>query len=277
MYSRQRLAKDFRSLGVAPGDVVMLHASVRAVGPVAGGPDQIHLALKDALAPGGTLMMYASCPEHYDEVGRGHLAPEIERELLEMLPPFDARTARAARDNGALVELFRTYPGSSVNDHVARFVFWGTHAAHLAAPQPWDYAFGRGSALERFLQLDGRILLLGSDHDAVTFLHYAEHVADIPGKNVARYRVPVLENGARAWRDMEEFDTSDAGAHPAWPARFFARITDDYLESIGNRSGRVGDAASHLLPARGLLAFALARMDAVAREFGTSGARGFGP
>jgi aminoglycoside N3'-acetyltransferase len=36
-------------LGVEPGDIVMLHASVRAVGEVAGGPDQIHLALKDAL------------------------------------------------------------------------------------------------------------------------------------------------------------------------------------------------------------------------------------
>ena len=27
----------------------MLHASIRAVGPIAGGPDQIHLALKDAM------------------------------------------------------------------------------------------------------------------------------------------------------------------------------------------------------------------------------------
>ena len=27
--------------------------------------------------------------------------------------------------------------------------------------------------------LDGKIVLLGSDHDAVTFFHYVEHVADI--------------------------------------------------------------------------------------------------
>jgi cyclophilin family peptidyl-prolyl cis-trans isomerase len=47
--SRADLADGFRALGVRPGDVVFLHASVRAVGPVAGGPDQIHLALKDAL------------------------------------------------------------------------------------------------------------------------------------------------------------------------------------------------------------------------------------
>jgi aminoglycoside 3-N-acetyltransferase len=264
MHSREELADGFRRLGVVPGDVVMLHASVRAVGRVAGGPDQIHLALKDALTADGTLLMYASCPEHYDEVGRGHLDPEDEAELLAKLPPFDPATARSARDNGALVELLRTSPGSSVNAHVARFVAWGRQAAHLLADQPWDYAFGRGSALERFVERDGRILLLGCDHDTVTFLHYAEHVLDVPGKRVARFRVPMLEDGRRVWRAMEEFDTSDAGAHPSWPDRFFARIVDAYLARTGNTGSRVGDAPSVLLDARGLLAFARDTMAATA-------------
>lgn len=265
MYSRQQLAEGFRALGVRVGDTVMVHASVRAVGPVAGGPDQIHLALKDALTDSGTLLMYASCPEHYDEIGRGNLSPAQERELSETLPAFDPLTARSARDNGALVELLRTYPGSTVNAHVARFVVWGRHAAHLVAPQPWDYAFGRGSALERFVDLDGRILLLGCDHDTVTFLHYAEHIVDIPGKRVSRFKVPVAEDGTRVWREMEEFDTSGA-AHANFPDRFFARLTDSYLAQTGNRGGRVGDAESCLLDARGLLAFALPVMCAVAAD-----------
>lgn len=56
MHSRRQLADDLRALGVAAGDVVMAHASVRAVGEIAGGPDEIHLALKDALTEAGTLM-----------------------------------------------------------------------------------------------------------------------------------------------------------------------------------------------------------------------------
>src|SRR5262245_61872040 len=110
MHSRTRLAADFRALGVAPGDMVMVHASIKAVGQVAGGPDEIHLALKDALTEDGTLLMYASCPQHYDEVGRGSLTTAEDAEVLALLPPFDAATARCARDNGALVELLRTYP-----------------------------------------------------------------------------------------------------------------------------------------------------------------------
>jgi len=263
MYSRAQLADAFRALGVAAGDTVMLHASVRAAGQIAGGPDQIHLALKDALTDAGTLVMYASCPDYYDEVERGTLTAEQERELLQKLPPFDPLTARSARDNGTLVEFFRTYPGSRVNAHVARFVVWGKHTDALIAheQQPWNYAFGRGSLLERFVhQCDGKILLLGSDHDAVTFLHYAEHIVDIPGKRVARYKVPVAPN---VWRDMEEFDTSDAGAHPNWPPRFFAQIVDGYLARTQNHGARVGDAQSFLLDARGLLALALEVMTSV--------------
>jgi aminoglycoside 3-N-acetyltransferase len=266
MHSRQQLARDFRRLGVAPGDTVMLHASIRAVGGVVGGPDQIHLALKDALTSEGTLMMYASCPDHYDEVGLGHLDPELERELVERLPVFDPLTMRSQRDNGALVELFRTSPGSLVNPHVVRFVAWGKQAMYLFSEQPWCYAYGESSALERFVELGGKILMLGADHDTATFLHHAEHIAEIPDKKIVRYRVPVEERGTRMWKDVEEFDTSDAGAHAHWPPRFFARIVDTYLADTSNRGDRVGDARAVLLDARGLLDLALRMMKIIAAD-----------
>src|SRR5207244_869913 len=187
MYSRAELACAFRAIGVAAADTVMLHASIRAVGPVAGGPGQIHLAVKHALTPEGTLIMYASCPEYVDEVGRGHLDGEQARELVE------------------------------------------------------------------------------------TLLHYAEHIVDIDGKRVARFKVPIEENGTRVWREMAEVDTSDRGAHPGWPDRFFAQIVDAYLAQTGNSGGRVGDAPSFLLEARGLLQFALPVMQAVAADRTSSG------
>jgi aminoglycoside 3-N-acetyltransferase len=264
MHSRSQLAEDLRALGLDHADVVMVHASVRAVGDVAGGPDEIHLAIKDAIGGEGTLIMYASCPRYVDEVGRGNLTPAQEAEILEKLPAFDARTARSARENGTLVEFLRTYPGSRVNDHPARFVVWGREADYLLSQQPWDFAFGRRSLLERFVELDGKILLLGCDHDTVTFLHYAEHIADIPHKRVARFKVPVMNNGFRVWRDMAEFDTSGDGVHPNWPDRFFAQIVDAYLLDTGNQGGLVGNAMCHLISARSLLERALPVMQAVA-------------
>lgn len=265
MHTRQRLAADLHELGIEPGDVLMVHASVRSVGPVAGGADQIHLAIKDALTERGTMFMYAACPRHYDEVGRGHLTPAEEAEILEKLPAFDPEKSRASRDNGALVELFRSYGDVRVNQHVARFAVWGAQADYLLSEQPWDLPFGHGSLLERFVELDGKILLLGSDHDAVTFLHYAEHIVDISDKRIARFKVPVLENGRRVWRDQVEVDTAN-GAHANWPDSFFAMLVDGYLAETRNSGGKVGDAPTYLLSARGLLAHALPVMRRMAAQ-----------
>ena len=145
-------------------------------------------------------------------------------------------------------------------------MIWGKQADYLISSQPWNYALGVDSLLERFLVLNGKIVLLGSDHDAVTFLHYVEHVADIPGKRIARYQVPITQDSRLVWRDMEEFDTSGEGVHANWPDRFFARIVDTYLSKTGNEGGRVGEAMSYILSARGLLDFALPLMEAVAAD-----------
>jgi aminoglycoside 3-N-acetyltransferase len=266
VHSRRELARDFQSLGVEPGDIVMVHASVRAVGEIAGGPDQIHLALKDALTDRGTMLMYAGCPDYYDDVGRGVYPGSTELEILEKLPPFDPLTARAARDHGTLVEFFRTSPGARVNHHVARFVVWGGRADDLLSEQPWDFPFGRGSVLDRFAQLGGKILLIGCDHDTVTFLHYAEHILDVPGLRVVTMEVPWLEHGERVWKEVKEIDTSGAGAHPNWPERFFAQIVNSYLAKTANRGGRVGHAHCFLIDALGLLSLALSQMRAAAAE-----------
>jgi hypothetical protein len=76
----------------------------------------------------------------------------------------------------------------------------------------------------------------------------------------------VLEGRDRVWRAVEEFDTSDAGAHANWPPRLFARIVDLHLRRTGNRGGLVGDALSHLFSARALLDRALPVMKQIALD-----------
>jgi aminoglycoside 3-N-acetyltransferase len=265
VHSRERLTVDLRTLGLAPGDTVMVHASVRAVGEVAGGPDEIHLAIKDAITGAGTMFMYIGCPRYVDEVGRGNLTAAQEAEVLEKLPCFDASTARSARDHGTLAEFFRTYPGSRVNDHPARFAAWGHGVGYLFLTQPWNYAYGHDSALARFVARDGKILLLGSDPDHTTFLHHVEHVADIPDKRVVQFKVPVVENGLRVWREMVEYDTSQ-GVHAHWPNDIFSRLIRGFLLETANEGGQVGDAQSYLMSSVGLQRYAQPIMERVARD-----------
>lgn len=147
----------------------------------------------------------------------------------------------------------------------------GKHAANLVSEQPWNYAFGLGSPLDRLLKINGKILLLGCDHDAITFLHYVEHIAQIPNKRRAHFRVPVQEGTSRVWRDMEEFDTSDQGGHANWPERFFACLVDAYLATSRNMGALVGEARSYLFAASNLLDFTLPWMMAVAADARAAG------
>jgi aminoglycoside 3-N-acetyltransferase len=260
--SRPELIAGLRDLGLRPGAVVMVHASVRAVGAVHGGPDELHLAVADAVGPDGTVMMFVGCQDGFDDVGRGVYAPAGEAEILAHQPAFDPQTARASRHFGILAEFFRSYPATVSSGSVCgRMAARGARAGWLVAGQPWNYGYGRGSPLEKLCEAGGAVLLLGSDHDQVTLLHYAEHVVDIPDKRVARYRVPVLRHGERTWVECEEFDTADGGAHASWPELFFAQIVDDFIARYGGTAhcsrGKVGDADSVRLDAARLVAHAL--------------------
>jgi aminoglycoside 3-N-acetyltransferase len=258
-------------LGLQDGQIVMLHASVRGVGPVIGGPDEIHLAAGDAVGSAGTVMMFVGCQDGFDDVGRGNLAPEQEAAILAHQPPFDFQHARAARAFGALAELFRSYPGTICSRSICgRMAARGCRADWLMADPPWSYGFGYGSPLAKLCQSGGKVLLLGSDHDEVTVLHHAEHIAPFEGKRIARYKVPVLRDGTRTWVDCEEFDTSGQGVHPNWPRNAFACIVDDFISKSAGAPicslGRVGLAESVLLDAQSLVSHAVPIMMAWAED-----------
>lgn len=66
--TRSRLVSDLSKLGLVSGDTVMLHASVKAVGWIVGGPDMVLRATLDVLGSAGTLMMYIKCEEPLNEI-----------------------------------------------------------------------------------------------------------------------------------------------------------------------------------------------------------------
>lgn len=268
--TRNHLVADLLRLGLKSNDDVMLHASVRAVGGVHGGPDEIHQAAGQVIQPGGTLLMYVGCQDGFDEVGRGFLSAEEEAQVLEHQPFFSFAYARSARDFGTLAEFFRSSPGTVCSEHVgARIAARGHRADWFTADHPWNYGYGIGSPLHKLCQDGGKVLLLGSRHDEVTLLHYAEHIAAFDGKRIVRYKVPLERDGERVWVDCEEFNTSAEGVHPAWPANFFEIIVDDFIAKHGGsvlcRRGPVGSAESVLMDARALVEHALPLMVARAK------------
>ena len=262
LVTKSRLIDDLKALGIQAGQVVMLHASVRAVGWVVGGPDVIIHALREVLGPDGTLMMYVGWQDGTYEMASW---PEAKRRAyLEECPAFDPAISRAVLGWSILTEYLRTTPGAHRSGNPeASMAAIGAKAAWLTAGHPLDYGYGRGSPLEKLCEAGGKVLLLGSPLDAVTLLHYAECLADVPSKRTVRYRQPILADGQKQWVDVEEFDSND-GIRDWEEGDYFEAIVREYLAAGHGRSGLVGTARSFLLDARGLVRFGVEWME---REF----------
>jgi aminoglycoside N3'-acetyltransferase len=258
--SAERLTGDLRALGVREDDVLMVHASLRAIGPVVGGALGVLDALDAAVGAGGTLFMTLGARDDWDWV---NAQPEPERAaLLLEAEPFDCNATPAAPDVGVLAEVFRTRPGTVVSDHPeGRFGASGPQAHALVDDVPWDDYYGPGSPLQRFVDRGGRVLRLGADPDTLTVLHYAEYLAPLPYKRrVRRHRLVRAGAGAGPTIRTVECLDDDQGIVDVAGEDYFVTILRAYLATGAAARGTVGGAPSELLDAADIVAFGTAWM-----------------
>ncbi len=240
--TRRSLLADVRALGIAQGDIVMVHAGVRSIGPIVGGVNTLVQALLDAVGDDGTLAAYADW-----ELGFEPYA--VDPANAGDIPAYDKRIAKAAREYGILPETIRTWPGAVRSDNPdANVVAVGARAEWLCAEHSLWYGYGENSPYAKLVAAKATVLMLGAPLDTITLLHHAEHVARIEGKRVKRYRRKVLVDGAERWVDVEEFDTSDPIV-AGMPEDFIARIADIALDRGAGRRGSIGQADAYAFDA----------------------------
>ena len=149
------LVADLRALGLAAGDRVVVHSSLRAVGR---GPAEVADALLEAVGPSGLVVVPTFT---YDT------------------PSFDPTTT-AAR-TGALPEEVRRRPEAVRSRHHSHSVAAiGAGAAQLCAGHERLAATDVGSPLDRLADIGGLVLLLGVGHTANTTVHVGEFHAGVP-------------------------------------------------------------------------------------------------
>ncbi|MGV1013818.1 MAG: aminoglycoside N(3)-acetyltransferase [Methyloceanibacter sp.] len=231
----------------------MVHASLRAIGPVTGGAYDVIDALDEAGGPDGTLLMILGCEWEWDWVNE---RPEAEREtLLADAPPFDAVNAPVFHEVGSLAEAFRQRPGTLVTDNPSgRFGARGHRASDFLKDAPWHDYYGPGSPLDRLCRSGGRVLRLGANPDTTTVLHFAEYLADVPNKRRVRRHYRCQGADGPETRAVECLD--DEHGIVEWPGEdYFATILRDYLATGRGRQGLVGKAESELIEADDLARF----------------------
>lgn len=244
-HSAERLTGDLRALGVVPGATLMVHASLSALGRVAGGAETAIDALLAALGPEGTLAMPAF-REAVSVEGIVYRAPKDALAAARATEPYDPATT--ATTMGAIPEAFRQRPGVRRSGHYYTSVTaHGPLAEAVVVPHAPSWAQGPESPFERLYDWDAQLLLLGVGFNRLTMLHYAEWL--VPHGRRKTQLIPE-ELGVLLAPDMGD----DLDTH-------FPEIGRRFLATRRARTGRVGDGAAVLMRARPVVDFARAYLD----------------
>lgn len=218
-----RIVEQLRSLGVRAGGVLLVHTSFRAVRPVEGGPLGLIASLREALGPGGTLVMPT---------------------MTDGESVFDP-TSTPTVDMGIVAETFWRQPGVLRSTHPGgSFAAAGPRAAEICAPQPLSPPHGVESPVGVVHALGGQVLLLGVTHSEDTTCHLAESIAKAP--YVVAYPTVVAPGVTEL---IEETDHCCVGF----------RQLDEWL-GPAQRVGPVGSATARLADSRAIVEAAVAHL-----------------
>jgi aminoglycoside 3-N-acetyltransferase len=149
-------------LGVATGDVVIVHSSFDRFEGFQGSLGDAMQVLRNAVGSDGALLM--------PTLPFSGLAVDYARRNVVL----DVR--RTPSRMGIMSEIFRRMPGVCRSLHPTHPVAgWGSKVSHLLGThRSARTPCGVGSPFEKLLEADGKVLLLGVDVRSMTFFHCLE-------------------------------------------------------------------------------------------------------
>lgn len=264
-HGRDRLRADLHAIGVRPGSILLVQASMREVAPLSGGPEPVYQALRDVLGPLGTLVV-PTFTSMNSTTSRGHKAAtaemtEEEKErYIRRLPPFE-RLVTPSFGMGVLAEYVRTRPQAVRSEHPhTSFAAIGPDAADLMSVHDLDSHLGPRSPLGRLHDAGADSLLLGLGyHLGCTMIHLAEYMVaqDRAERGLSVFRRPyrartVASSAPDKWETFKDLDLNDGDFKEIGAAYDAAGPTP----RPGLRRGQVGAAACRLVGSAQIVAFA---------------------
>lgn len=169
------------TVGLAAGDLVMVHSSLSALGHVEGGADAVIDALLQTVGPEGTVVVPTFT------WGEFHKA---ETAVL------DLRSTGVKAEVGIIPETFRKRPEARRSHHICHSVA----AIGPLADQVMGEgirSFGEGSTFHQLYELDAWYLFLGATFNSCTELHAVEEYMQVPYRHYRDYvgSTVIIEDG----------------------------------------------------------------------------------
>ncbi len=201
MHTKESLLRDLKKLGVPQDRPVLVHTSLKGIGPVQGGAEAVLTALREHItARGGILMIPTHTWDNYIE-GR-----EFSLDLNHLNPCIGVLPQVASASPDAIISENPTHSIAFFGDE-KRILSYMEEEERVDTPTAPHGCYGK------LIPWEGSVLLLGVDQTKNTFLHAVEEI--LVGKK-RYFSEPVSlkirrKDGSTSTRDFYVFDESEIG------------------------------------------------------------------
>ena len=202
MYTKEKLLNDLKNMGLQQTDAIMVHSSMKAIGPVDGGADTVVDTFMEYFKDG--LFM---TPTH------------TWAQMSEEYALFDPKEEPACV--GIIPNIFRKREGVVRSLHP-------THSIAAYGPKAIEYVAGEedvttpcqpGGCWSRLLDINAKILMLGCTHTRNTYIHAVEELLDVPER--------LTENPVDFQIKMPDGSIKDVAVHRHYN-KVTAHISEEY-------------------------------------------------
>ena len=247
---KEDLIKGLKELGVKKGQSVMVHTSLKSLGFVCGGAQIVIEALMECITDEGNIIMPTQSWKNLDPSYGVHWEePKEWWDLIrENWPAYD-KDITPTNTMGQVAEMFRRWKGTFRSDHPSRSVAaWGKDAEYIVKDHDLSDIFGETSPLAKLYDMDGYVLLIGTDYDKNTSIHLADVRANYPSKHMEKNSSAMFVNGKREWVTYETLyvDGED-----------FIDIGKAFEEEVDVKKVKVGNAVVRFMRQRDIVDFAV--------------------
>jgi len=180
MYTKEQLLKQIQELGIQPSDTLLIHSSMKSIGPVDGGADTVLDAFIEYMQDG--LLIF---PTH------------TWKQMNAEYNVFDVVNEPSCV--GILTELFRKRPGVIRSWHPTHSVAaLGKDAnEYVSGEEQWDTPCPRQGCWGKLYDRHAKILFIGCGLNRNTIIHGVEEWNNIPNRLTGHQPLKVLTPDGR--------------------------------------------------------------------------------
>jgi aminoglycoside 3-N-acetyltransferase len=241
--SRETLAAALGESGLSPGQIVLVHASLRRIGAMTDGAATLVAALREVVGDEGTIVVPTFTSWNSDTSRTYHAHTSRMGRIRAVLyrwaiPAFDVDKSSSI-ECGQLSEYLRRLPGAVRSAHPqTSFAALGRDAQWLMSDHALESHLGERSPLAKLFDAKAQVLLLGVGFDKCTAFHLAEYRYQSEPPS-ARYGCAMKVDGRSTWCRYTDVVLDDSDFH---------ECGQDMERTVYIENGLVGNAVSRCFP-----------------------------